>query len=131
MTITRDPNNPRLDQYRRKGHDTEPVEQQVVYLALSEEELAKGYLLPVRRKYLHKTCGGATIMPLALAQTHARDPWFYGGTYCCHCAMHCPLEKFRWDDGEPMSPRKWSQDQLAEVMRRKKQLEDGIENARH
>lgn len=129
MTITRDPNDPRLEQYRRKGHDTEPVEQQEVYLALSENELAKGYLLPVRREYIHKTCQSRTVMPQACAETYARDPWFYGGTYCCHCQKYRPFEEFKWLEGQAMSPRKWSAEQMQEVMARKKELSEGAKNA--
>jgi hypothetical protein len=30
-------------------------------------------------------------MGLALAETFARDPTFYGGTFCCGCGKHFPL----------------------------------------
>ena len=103
MGITTDPNDPRL----AKGNDTEPREQAEMYLALSAEELAKGYLRPVRNWYVHSVCNGQTRMPMACAQTHARDPWFYGGTYCCHCQKHRPLTEFKWVDGEPMAPQDW------------------------
>jgi len=46
-----------------------------------------------------KGCGGATTMGLALAETYARDPGFYGQTYCVHCQMHRPVKEFVWDDG--------------------------------
>ena len=44
-------------------------------------------------------CGCATTMGLELAETYARDPKFYGQTYCVHCRMHRPVEEFTWDDG--------------------------------
>ena len=35
-----------------------------------------------------KGCGTLTTMGQALAETYARDPGFYGATYCCGCSMH-------------------------------------------
>ena len=35
-----------------------------------------------------KGCGTVTTMGLALAETYARQPDFYGATYCCGCRMH-------------------------------------------
>lgn len=115
MTITIDPNDPRLQPYRGKRHDEKPVPQQEVYLALPEEERAKGYLKPVRNTYVHRSCGVKTRMPLATAETYARDPWFYGGTYCVHCQMHRALAEFEWTDGEPMSPEEWSDEEIARI----------------
>jgi hypothetical protein len=37
-------------------------------------------------------------MGLALCETYARDPKFYGATYCVHCQMHRPLAEFVWDE---------------------------------
>lgn len=74
------------------------------YIVLSPEERAKGFVKPVRRTYLHK-CGVATTMGTALAETYARNPRFYSGTFCCGCRAHFPLNEFTWDkDGEPMDP---------------------------
>lgn len=74
------------------------------YVVLSPEERAKGFLKPVRRTYLHK-CGAATTMGTALAETYARNPRFYTGTFCVGCKAHFPLNEFTWDrDGEPMDP---------------------------
>jgi hypothetical protein len=61
------------------------------YVVLSEEERAKGFVEPVRRSYVHKKCGGVTTMGQAIAETYARDPSFYGGTFCCHCGTHFPV----------------------------------------
>jgi|SRR5882724_622957 len=33
---------------------------------------------------------------LSLAETYARDPGFYGGTFCCYCRAHFPLDQFVW-----------------------------------
>lgn len=73
--------------------------QQKGYVVLSEEERAKGFVRPVRTKYMHTPCGTVTRMGIALAETYARDPNFYSGTFCCACAKHFPLDQFVWDDG--------------------------------
>jgi hypothetical protein len=75
---------------------------QRTYLVLSDEERAKGFVRPVRRTYIHEVCGGATTMGLSIAETYARDPHFYGGTYCAVCANHFPVGEsgeFVWEDG--------------------------------
>lgn len=84
---------------------------------LSEEERAKGFVRPVRTSYKHTTCGAVTTMGRALAETYARDPWFYGGTFCCTCSMHRPLTEFRWLDGESMNPAEWPSDVLDAVVK--------------
>lgn len=90
--VTDDPNDPRLT----RGVDEEPREQSEVYLVLSEEERAKGFVRPYRDAYVHKTCDTVTHMGVALSETYARQPDFYGATYCCHCRMHLPVSEFRW-----------------------------------
>ena len=42
-------------------------------------------------------CGVLTKMGSALAETYARNPAFYGATYCVGCRMHRPVEEFVWD----------------------------------
>jgi len=48
-------------------------------------------------------CGVVTTMGLALAETYARKPDFYGATFCCGCGKHLPVGadgEFVWlDDG--------------------------------
>jgi hypothetical protein len=66
------------------------------YIVLSAEERAKGFVRPVRRSYNHLTCRTTTTMEVALAETYARDPGFYAGTFCCHCRNHFPLDQFVW-----------------------------------
>lgn len=70
--------------------------QQKGYVVLCEEERAKGFVRPVRQSYTHKTCGDDTWMGLALAETYARDPEFYSGTFCATCRAHFPLDQFVW-----------------------------------
>ncbi len=43
-----------------------------------------------------KGCGTDTTMSLEIAETYARNPHFYGGTFCCSCRKHLPLEEFVW-----------------------------------
>lgn len=145
MSFTTDPKDPRLGH----GADSEPVQQAEVYLVLSEEERAKGFVRPYRDSYVHvgqqpqhatrelteeeherydqfgyvlfekypperspvngrywtqvqldqKACNGTTTMGRPLAETYARDPHFYGSTYCSHCCRHIPVAEFRWLDG--------------------------------
>lgn len=98
MSTTSDRNDPRLT----RGADSEPTAQADAYLVLSEEDRAKGFVRPVRRSYVHQTCGGQTRMTQDIAETYARNPQFYGATYCVHCRMHRPVGadgEFVWDDG--------------------------------
>ena len=92
--LTTDPTDPRLTH----GVDAAPVPQAAAYLVLSDEERAKGFVRPVRRRYVHLTCGAITTMSQILAETYARDPSFYGATFCTRCSMHKPVSEFEWDD---------------------------------
>lgn len=88
------------------------------YVVLSAEERAKGFVRPYRESYVHvgpgghevdpndpskhgrtgRGCGVQTRMGRAIAETYARDPSFYNGTYCVGCKTHLPLEEFVWAD---------------------------------
>ena len=61
------------------------------YVVLSEAERAEGFVRPVRNTYVHEKCGTETRMGNALAETYARDPSFYTGTFCVHCGTHFPV----------------------------------------
>jgi hypothetical protein len=83
--------------------------QQEAYLVLSDAERARGFVRPVRQKYVHLKCGVVTRMGEAIAETYARNPKFYGGTFCVGCGAHFPLRdadgipNFLWEsDGEPV-----------------------------
>lgn len=79
-----------------------PNGQQQDYVVLAEEERAKGFVRPVRRTYVHEKCGSATTMGQTLAETYARQPDFYSGTFCVGCGKHFPVGadgEFVWDDG--------------------------------
>lgn len=112
--LTTDPTDPRLGH----GIDDSPVPQNEVYLVLSEEERAKGFVRPLRKSYIHVgiggheidpndmskhgrtggACGAQSRMGLALCETYARDPKFYGLTYCVGCEKHLPVAEFVWDE---------------------------------
>lgn len=50
---------------------------------------------------LRSGCGAVTTMGRVLSETYARDPKFYGATYCVGCRKHLPVEEFIWTaDGE-------------------------------
>lgn len=148
MSLTTDKNDPRLGH----GTDDKPVPQNEVYLVLSEEERAKGFVRPVRNSYIHVGkkieikgklkylskkqkekypeyvaiedividgkvlggkyitqseinnngkriggCGARTVMNNTIAETYARNPNFYGSTYCTNCQRHIDVEEFVWD----------------------------------
>ena len=144
--LTTNPNDPRLG----KGQDDKPIPQNEVYLVLSKEEIAKGFVRPLRQSYQHvglypkyplrdlteeeherydkfgyikyeeypkdlniglgrfwtkamlnnNSCNHITKMHIVLCETYARQPTFYGSTYCVGCQMHKPVEEFIWvEDG--------------------------------
>lgn len=101
MGLTSDPNDPRIV---RGSRDESPVPQHDVYLVLSDEERAKGFVRPLRTRYIHtRGCGAVTTMGLALCETYARQPSFYGATYCVGCQMHRPVGEngeFDWIEAD-------------------------------
>jgi hypothetical protein len=51
-------------------------------------------------KQLNGGCGTVTTMSQPLAETYARDPKFYGATFCCGCNRHLPVGEggeFVWE----------------------------------
>lgn len=90
MSYTSDKNDKGLNVPKKGGQNES-------YLILSEEERAKGFIRPVRDSYVHTTCGARTKMGLPLAETYARDPKFYGATFCIFCKTHYPVSEFTWD----------------------------------
>ena len=105
---------PEVDRTQRTLTDGAPVKvdhleinpatgMQKGYVVLSGAERAKGFVRPVRTSYRHEKCGGVTRMGYALAETYARDPEFYTGTFCSTCRAHFPvgpLGEFRWTDSD-------------------------------
>ena len=100
MSTTSDRNDPRL-------RSTDATGQQETYLVLSDEERSKGFVRPVRTRYIHLKCGTVTTMGLAIAETYARNPSFYGSTFCVGCRSHCPVGEngeFVWAEPSEGTP---------------------------
>jgi len=76
--------------------------QQKGYVVLTEEEREKGFIRPLRFSYTHKSCGTPTKMAKSIAETYARDPKFYNGTFCVCCGKHFPLNEFVWKGTDEM-----------------------------
>jgi hypothetical protein len=112
VSLTSDRNDPELRETKENGMMKK-------YLVLSDEELQQEFVRPVRKMYVHhymedgskvptvlvslrgvKGCGGATTMNLRLAETYARNPKYYGATFCVMCQTHLPVAQFHWEDGE-------------------------------
>lgn len=72
----------------------------VAYEEYPESETLEGHYWTLEA--LQGGCGTLTVMARALAETYARDPKFYGGTYCAGCGRHFPVSEFAWVDGEPV-----------------------------
>lgn len=90
MSLTTDPDEARNSGKRLNG-------EQQKYVILSEAERRKGFVRPLRYSYRHDTCGWPTSMARQIAETFARDPSFYGGTFCSTCHDHFPVEQFVWE----------------------------------
>ena len=68
---------------------------------ICEEDRKKGHIRPVREVYIHEKCGTETRMPLACAETYAKNPNYYGSTFCCACKDYFPVGangEFIWTD---------------------------------
>lgn len=50
-----------------------------------------------KQEELESGCGTVTKMGRSLAETYAREPKYYGQTFCCGCGTHLPVEEFVWD----------------------------------
>ncbi len=84
--------------------EIEPLSgQQKGYIVLTPAERAKGFVRPVRDAYRHLKCGKITTMSRDLAETYARDPKFYDGTFCTTCRSHFPVGgdgEFTWYEND-------------------------------
>jgi hypothetical protein len=93
--ITDDPKHPDINKLENDGTGMNKA-----YIVLSEAERAKGFIRPVRTSYTHLACRVNTSMGMALAETWARDIYFYGKTYCCECGGHFPVSEFVWNGSD-------------------------------
>lgn len=72
--------------------------QQKGYVVLCPEERAKGFIRPLRNRYIHDKCGTVTPISQPIAETYARYPSFYGETFCIGCRAPFSVNEFKWKD---------------------------------
>lgn len=80
-------------------HEVMSDGQNKCYLVLSQDELSKGFIRPLRHTYKHIVCGEITSMNDRIAATYARNPKFYNKTFCIKCNTHLPVDEFTWYAG--------------------------------
>lgn len=69
----------------------------------SESPLVGRFWTQAQLDKVDKGCGWVTTMGSAIAETYARNPRFYGSTFCSGCREHFPVGpfgEFTWLDGE-------------------------------
>jgi hypothetical protein len=98
VSLTTDPQDPRLGH----GSDTEPGQQNAVYLVLPEAERRKGFSRPLYRAYIHHGAQGPRYPVRDLTDEERERYAGYG--YVKHEAY--PL------DDHPVTGRFWTQAQL-------------------
>lgn len=49
------------------------------------------------KEMLESGCGAVTRMSMSISETYARNPSFYGSTFCVGCNTHHPVGEFVWD----------------------------------
>jgi hypothetical protein len=97
-----------------RAKQTNETGQHAGYIVLCPDERAKGFVRPYRDAYKHVGrleddvfdgdckmlriggCNTVTKMGRDLSETYARDPSFYGATFCVHCNRHLPVAEFVW-----------------------------------
>lgn len=65
---------------------------------LPPQERAKGFIRPLHYAYRHTACNQVSQLEPEVAETFARDPYFYGATTCAHCGGLFPCSEFVWPD---------------------------------
>jgi hypothetical protein len=70
---------------------------------LTPEEVANGFIRPMRTRVEHTFCKTASILRTADALDMARDPKSWSSCYCFVCGRRRPASEFTWfPDGEPV-----------------------------
>jgi len=85
-------------QHLTQGRDVNESVEKKASVVLSAQDKVRGFVRPLRLSYIHSTCGSVTTMSDVIAETYARDPKYYDGTYCVGCSMHLPVSQFTWVD---------------------------------
>ena len=66
----------------------------------SESPVTGRYWTQTQLDRVGKGCGVVTRMPLVCAETYARQPGYYGSTFCCGCRTYLPVGadgEFVWE----------------------------------
>jgi hypothetical protein len=63
----------------------------------SEAPVTGRYWTQAELDKIGKGCGTVTTMAQDIAETYARDPKFYGSTYCMACRRHLLVAEFVWE----------------------------------
>jgi hypothetical protein len=63
----------------------------------SESSITGRYWTQEELDKIGKGCGVLTVMSTSIAETYARDPKYYGSTFCCGCKKHVSVDEFIWD----------------------------------
>lgn len=98
-------------QYRHVGPPAPEHELRDLTVEEQERHQRRGYVSfeaypesdsPVRGRFWtqealdRKCCETVTTMAGSIAETYARDPGFYGSTFCVECRQHFPITEFIW-----------------------------------
>lgn len=87
-------------EYPLRDLTDEEKEQHGKYGWVKYEKYPEGSGKGIGRYYTQKEldggCNSVTTMGQALAETYARDPGFYGATFCVSCNTHLPVKEFVW-----------------------------------
>lgn len=84
-----DDEHERYDQYGYVAYEAYPN-------AHEESSVLGRFWTQAQLDSVGKGCGTSTTMADSIAETYARDPHFYGSTYCCGCSRHIAVAEFVW-----------------------------------
>lgn len=84
----RDLTDAERERFNGDGH--EPYVQFEVYPPEMEPRTGR-YWTQADIDKIGKGCGTRTSMPRSIAETYARQPGYYGSTFCCGCGKYLPV----------------------------------------
>jgi len=88
-----------LTEKEHKRYDKYEYVKYEEYLERDDSDVLGSFWTQKRLDSVGKGCYTTTTMGRPLAETYARNPRFYGATYCVQCMMHRPVSEFIWKDG--------------------------------
>jgi hypothetical protein len=89
-----------FDEYDEERRRKYKKEYGYIYFLPNENKESAVLGTYIKETDLKKGCGTVTTMAQSLAETYARDPKFYGATFCCGCGTHLPVNEFYWHGTE-------------------------------